>query len=327
MSNSTTGFDSNGYARIFESIGGGTTTTLGNLGNTFYTLSTPIYGANIATPNVEIKVELNASDKGITPKFYFKIVKGKFKKLEREKLKAQLIKLRSLVKNAKEFNQQALYERFSEMIAVIARELEAEALGLTTYISKQDVDKYRSRVIEIDGSKGNRISVNFEKLEDFKRSIPKLPGDKIKRVKELNLFDTYHILHLDYTKEVVKTNKEKIREKDPIVFGAYLYAPDRLYYICDWVDEFCDLTLDKFVDTLRLEDPEYELETSPDLDKEFLEQIKQEVLDRACRLKGTNPSNYRDNMKVEDELNKKKTLETATPEPKKSWFSRFRRKK
>ena len=41
------------------------------------------------------------------------------------------------------------------------------------------------------------------------------------------------------------------REKDPILFGAIMDGDvcfDRLYFICDWTDEFCDLTLDQLAE-------------------------------------------------------------------------------
>ena len=47
------------------------------------------------------------------------------------------------------------------------------------------------------------------------------------------------------------TPAEEIKKRDPIVFGV-IAGSNKLYYITDWVDEYCDLTLAKFVDTLKI---------------------------------------------------------------------------
>lgn len=39
-------------------------------------------------------------------------------------------------------------------------------------------------------------------------------------------------------------------KKDPILFGV-IRNSDKLYYIADWVDEYCDLTLEKMFETLQ----------------------------------------------------------------------------
>lgn len=46
--------------------------------------------------------------------------------------------------------------------------------------------------------------------------------------------------------------EEERRSKDPILFGVFQdnqsrTVIDRFYYLGDWVDEYCDLTLDKMV--------------------------------------------------------------------------------
>jgi hypothetical protein len=56
----------------------------------------------------------------------------------------------------------------------------------------------------------------------------------------------------DYTgKEERKIEKEK-RDKDPILFGSFqskdsYIVIDRFYYLGDWEDDYCDLTLEKMV--------------------------------------------------------------------------------
>jgi hypothetical protein len=48
------------------------------------------------------------------------------------------------------------------------------------------------------------------------------------------------------------TEKQKVEEekkKDPILFGV-IQNSRKLYFIGDWTDEFCDLTLDKMMEII-----------------------------------------------------------------------------
>lgn len=65
------------------------------------------------------------------------------------------------------------------------------------------------------------------------------------------VFDNYVIMHYDpYRNGTLKTLKERAEEeKDPILFGVIL-GSNKLYYVADWMDEYCDLTFDKLVETL-----------------------------------------------------------------------------
>jgi hypothetical protein len=49
------------------------------------------------------------------------------------------------------------------------------------------------------------------------------------------------------------TKAEVEKAKDPILFGV-LKGTRNLYFIGDWIDEYCDLTLDKFLSTLEMEE-------------------------------------------------------------------------
>ena len=74
---------------------------------------------------------------------------------------------------------------------------------------------------------------------------------------ELLIFDNYCILHYDpekksYAQTIEEQKRETQKRRDPILFGL-IRGSNKLYYITDWVDEFCDLTLDKFVETLQIE--------------------------------------------------------------------------
>jgi hypothetical protein len=70
----------------------------------------------------------------------------------------------------------------------------------------------------------------------------------------LKIFDNYVILHFDPEGKSTQLTEEEIRrKKDPILFGVFGESR-RLYFIGDWKDEFCDLTLEELIKTLSTED-------------------------------------------------------------------------
>lgn len=67
-----------------------------------------------------------------------------------------------------------------------------------------------------------------------------------------------YVVFTDYTGKVERTIEKERREKDPILFGTFQkqrgntrnsgnLINDRFYYLGDWEDEYCDLTMDKFL--------------------------------------------------------------------------------
>ena len=95
-------------------------------------------------------------------------------------------------------------------------------------------------------------SVKIIELSRYMREIPDELVDTIERTK--NLFDEFYVVFTDYTgREERKIEKER-RDKDPILFGVFknqTNVADRFYFLGDWVDEFCDLTLDKLVEQYK----------------------------------------------------------------------------
>lgn len=238
--------------------------------------------------------------KRISPKLYFSYVKSKLNKTQTKKLKARLQKLQSLVKNADETGQKALYEELSKMLFIAIRESEAAACGHDVYVNRADIDKFMNIVTEDD--ENSRNPIRFKKLEEFPRAIPAKIQKTIKSVQAKGLFDELWVLYLDYSGEEIKSNKQKIKEKDPILFGKFSYDEARHFFIADWIDEYCDLTLSAFVSKLKTNDEEYDVSKTEDVTPEYLERIKNEIKEREERLKGTNPSNFRDRMAEEDRV-------------------------
>ena len=101
--------------------------------------------------------------------------------------------------------------------------------------------------------------------------------DSIILAKEI--FDEIYIVFTDYTLEETKKVAKERRDKDPIVFGAFKndgsdttkpYVEDRLFFIADWVEELCDLTLEEIIKDVRHKENKeitYLIETPKDIEQ------------------------------------------------------------
>ena len=95
------------------------------------------------------------------------------------------------------------------------------------------------------------------------------------------VFDNYVVMHYDpQGKHKEETRKEEAKRKDPILFGL-IAGSRKLYYIADWVDEYCNLTLEKFVETLGTDKDEFLVGEKPleveKVEKKQKPSIKKEV--------------------------------------------------
>ena len=107
----------------------------------------------------------------------------------------------------------------------------------------------------MDNYIGNIASrdVKVTHLENYTRLIPDEIIDKVAKTKDL--FTDYFVVFTDYTGKEERKIETVERNKDPILLGAFIEKDndhnidfvERMYYLGDWEDEFCDLTLDKLV--------------------------------------------------------------------------------
>ena len=144
------------------------------------------------------------------------------------------------------------YERTGQMDAIkklyvhleaIEKEHKAIAAGVNLFVYLADVkpllDRADSRVIRcID-------------LHKYEREIPDEVVAKYEQVKDI--FDRFVVMFTDYTQE---HSKKIAKEREPILFGVFHNdstntTVERLYFIGDWEDEYCDLTLDRLVSESR----------------------------------------------------------------------------
>lgn len=164
--------------------------------------------------------------------------------------------LTEIKNNAEELNQQNLFLEAEIKLKNAMTEVEAIKAGYDRYVLKEDVNELIENLKAKDG--GRQLA--FSNLERYPRVIPQKNAKLIKQAKKY--FDSIYIL---YTAKKEEVEKEKIA-KDPIAFGVVKYKDDNnsltrqtsvesnhMFFITDWVDEYCDLTLDKLVELSKEE--------------------------------------------------------------------------
>lgn len=260
-----------------------------SVGGTGWGDSTITY--NFITPSGTEAAVTIPTKKELNPRLYMKYVKSKLTKSQQAKVKERMGKLQKLIPYAKDMGQTALYEELSKELMVMLRESEAVACGCEQFLFRENIDKFMGMVKD-------RV-VKFDKFENFPRVVPQKIRTKVKSVQKV--FDQLHILFIDYSGEKpIKSNSEKIREKDPILFGTFNFAPDKFYYIADWVDEYCDLTMSGFLEKMKTDHPEFSLSDIPEITEENFNKIKEEVIGRDKRLKDTERSNWVEKIREEE---------------------------
>ena len=136
--------------------------------------------------------------------------------------------------------QTALFEQLFAGLNAYRMESQLLAIGMARYLEEADLVKFYKQ-----SKKGMRL----DWIKNFARQIPPDVLVKKMRADDIGIFDNYAVLHYDPNeKSWAETEAEKARRKDPILFG--LMEGRRLYYVGDWMDEYCDLTLDQIADAI-----------------------------------------------------------------------------
>lgn len=174
---------------------------------------------------------------------YFKYVKSKLGYLEGRRFEKRMKSLQAAFLAAVDNGQEALAEKILKELTIDTRESLMFARGITKYIDYDVLHKYKNKI------RGGHISDT--KFKDFTRVIPPEVLKAKKKVEEL--FDGFVIYHYwDEKAEDHRVKKQKMdpvekqRMRDPILFGV-IRETNRLYFVAEWEDEFCDLTFDQMV--------------------------------------------------------------------------------
>lgn len=182
--------------------------------------------------------------KEITPSQYFDFLKGAKKTITLDSIKKSFDVFIKLGEKYQRLGQVESLKKLCFLADTLQKEEKLIELGVTTYVYKDVIEDYINNVAD--------KTVKIVELSRYMREIPDELIETIEKTKEL--FDELYVVFTDYTgKEERKVEKER-RDKDPILFGVFknrTNVADRFYFIGDWVDEYCDLTLDKMVEQYK----------------------------------------------------------------------------
>lgn len=152
------------------------------------------------------------------------------------------------ITNAQKAGQQSLVENLKKRLDSAKSEAQLVAYGLNKYLlEEQVVDFYKKTASD------KKLKLTW--IKHFVKPIPSKILDVKLELDQKFVFDNYVILHYDPNNDATDlTEVEKIeikkRKDDPIIFGV-IAGSRRLYYVGDWVDTYCDLTLDVVLETLQ----------------------------------------------------------------------------
>jgi hypothetical protein len=184
----------------------------------------------------------------LKPIVVFRFLKDRFKKIEQKELSKRLEKVASILESTAITNQIALREKIQEKFGKFIREQEMISCGFDKYFEKEILQAF------VDSVKEKAIKIT--PIKNYIRLIPKNVRDEMEIAKEKKLFDDFVVIHSDpENKAVEKTIEEK---KDPILCGV-IRESSRYYFIGDWQDELCDLTMDTILTQLGLDESDITL--------------------------------------------------------------------
>lgn len=181
-----------------------------------------------------------------TPQEYFEQVKERKHSITDEELLKVYDNCLELLNKYKITGQKKGMRKLLFHLDCIEKEREIVKMGITTFIYRDDIEEYIDTVA--------KDTVKIIELENYEREIPDEIAEIIGRVKDK--FDQLYVVFTDYTGKVERQLQKERRAKDPILFGTFQNQTsrtviDRFYYLGDWEDEYCDLTLDKMVNETK----------------------------------------------------------------------------
>lgn len=176
----------------------------------------------------------------ITPYEYFQQVKDSIKKMNSDELEQMYTVASSLMEKYKETGQEKAEKRLAFHIRTLLKESSLIELGIDRFVYKDDIVDYIDNI--------SKRPVKIIEMKNYPREIPDELIETIKSTKDI--FDEFYVVFTDYSTEELINEVEK--ERDPILFGGFCtknrdMVAERFYYLGDWEDEYCDLTLDKLI--------------------------------------------------------------------------------
>ena len=191
-------------------------------------------------------------------KNFFDDIKSNITKLDYKNINEIISKYDSVLSNAKHNKQTALCERLEDYIEILKNELILTTSEFNKFLDEKDIVKFYEKASRHEKYK---TDLYLTYVKNFIKIIPNEISELKVKADALKVFDNYVILHYDSEgKSTDDTKAEKEKKKDPILFGV-INNSRRLYYIGDWIDNYCDLTLDVLIKTIGIEEKHLNKET------------------------------------------------------------------
>ena len=186
----------------------------------------------------------------VTPSAYFDYVKGLKQKLNSEEYDKIVDTTLALLKKTQITGQTSMARQLTHQLELAIKELDAAKDGFDIFVNRKDIERY---IADVEAK-----SIKIIELKNYEREIPNEALDRIDKAKKH--FDELYIVFTDYSRKETKKVEKTRRDKDPIVFGAFhdktegssnIYVEDRLFFVADWVDDKCELTLEELVRDIK----------------------------------------------------------------------------
>lgn len=181
----------------------------------------------------------------ITIEEFFKHIKSDNSKLdEKEIIAKRAAGYKALVERALKTGQRAMAEKLALGLEVTKAETALLSLNKVQYVTEAKIVEFVKKA-----PKGVRL----DWIKNFTAPVPDDVFQAKEQCDEVEAFDNYVVLHYDPgLKSWAETHADKVeaaKKKDPILFGV-IAGSRKCYYVGDWINEFCDLTLDKMAEAL-----------------------------------------------------------------------------
>jgi len=178
----------------------------------------------------------------LPPQDFFAKIKDRRQSVTRSMMLTLKHSLKAEIQQFLDNGQVESAEKLLFHLNCVDREQDVIDAGFTTFVYRDDLDMFITSV--------SHSVVKIIDLAHYERKIPEEQSDIIRKARPL--FDEIYIVFTDYTGREERKVDKKEQAKDPIAFGAFKTKNNRIwnhrfYFLCDWTDEACDLTLDKYV--------------------------------------------------------------------------------
>lgn len=214
----------------------------------------------------------------LTPAEYFEKVKSKLTEETSENIKALYNVTMNKLKKYMITGQKAAAKELYAKCLYLEKEQALIDKGVTKYVLRTDIDKYINDIAD--------ECVCVIEMKNFDRPIPDEIVDVV--ADTMDIFDEFYVVFTDYTGEKRSKVAKERRDKDPILFGNIFIdgkVSSKMYFIGDWVDEYCDLTLDKMIESMAKEAKKNKEEFVFDIkDTSSLDEIEQQLFGTTKRV-------------------------------------------